>query len=148
MTRTLEGRIALVTGASRGIGRAAGVALAKAGAHVILNGRTAEKLEALVLDERVDHQCMDFALETRLNRTRPCLRRFRGSGVLQHVVVARACAITAVERVADGFRLGVHRTGETEAELRRDLLVVAELRQIAERPIFGLRDLAANLTGS
>ncbi len=45
MTRTLEGRIALITGASRGIGRAAAIALAKAGAHVILTARTVGGLE-------------------------------------------------------------------------------------------------------
>lgn len=44
MTR-LAGRIALVTGASRGIGAAAAVKLAAEGAHVILTGRDAAGLE-------------------------------------------------------------------------------------------------------
>jgi NAD(P)-dependent dehydrogenase (short-subunit alcohol dehydrogenase family) len=45
LTSEFSGRIALVTGASRGIGRAAAVALGKAGAHVILLARTVGGLE-------------------------------------------------------------------------------------------------------
>ncbi|HWC62059.1 MAG TPA: SDR family NAD(P)-dependent oxidoreductase, partial [Rhizomicrobium sp.] len=41
----MEKRIALVTGASRGIGRAAAIALGKAGAHVICVARTVGGLE-------------------------------------------------------------------------------------------------------
>ena len=44
----LDGRCALFTGASSGIGLAAAVALAEAGAHVIMAARGLEKLEAAV----------------------------------------------------------------------------------------------------
>jgi NAD(P)-dependent dehydrogenase (short-subunit alcohol dehydrogenase family) len=45
--RPLSDKIALVTGASRGIGRAATIALAKAGAHVVAVARTQGALEEL-----------------------------------------------------------------------------------------------------
>src|ERR1700759_630513 len=45
MSKTMEGRIALVTGASRGIGGAAAIALAEAGAHVIAVSRNTGALE-------------------------------------------------------------------------------------------------------
>ncbi|MBR0756335.1 SDR family NAD(P)-dependent oxidoreductase [Bradyrhizobium jicamae] len=47
MTKPLASRIALVTGASRGIGYATAVALAKAGAHVVALARTQGGLEEL-----------------------------------------------------------------------------------------------------
>jgi 3-oxoacyl-[acyl-carrier protein] reductase len=42
-----EGRVALVTGASQGIGKACALALAEAGAQVALGARNAEKLQAV-----------------------------------------------------------------------------------------------------
>ena len=47
LAQPLENRIALVTGASRGIGRSAALALAKAGAHVVAVARTVGGLEEL-----------------------------------------------------------------------------------------------------
>src|SRR6476661_3986894 len=50
-SNAFEGRLALVTGASRGIGAATAEALAAAGAHVILVARTSSALEEV--EERI-----------------------------------------------------------------------------------------------
>ena len=43
----LQGRVAIVTGAGQGIGEAIAKAYARAGAKVIITGRTLSKLEAV-----------------------------------------------------------------------------------------------------
>ncbi|MCZ4314483.1 SDR family oxidoreductase [Comamonadaceae bacterium G21597-S1] len=43
---SLQGRVALITGSSRGLGAGMALGLAQAGAHVVLNGRNRELLQA------------------------------------------------------------------------------------------------------
>ncbi len=49
-TTGLKGRNALITGASKGLGRAMAIALAKHGAHVVLVARDKEKLESVAAE--------------------------------------------------------------------------------------------------
>ncbi|MGX7670997.1 SDR family NAD(P)-dependent oxidoreductase [Plantactinospora sp. DSM 117369] len=50
MSNTLEGTVALVTGASSGIGQATALALSKAGARVAVGARRADRLHSLTQD--------------------------------------------------------------------------------------------------
>ncbi len=60
----LQGRIALVTGASQGIGRACALELARAGATVALAARNESKLAQVVAEiEAAGGQAAAFALE-------------------------------------------------------------------------------------
>ena len=72
----LDGRIALVTGASRGLGLAMAHALASAGAHVVLAARDAERL-AIVADDirrrggRADIEAFDLLDEAAVTAAVP-----------------------------------------------------------------------------
>jgi len=68
MTGFLETQLALVTGASEGIGAATAVALAREGAHVVLVARDAAKLEAI--EERI-HEAGGAATIAPLDLTEP-----------------------------------------------------------------------------
>lgn len=50
MTKLLEGRTAIITGATEGIGRATAELFAQQGANVVATGRRQEKIDALVAD--------------------------------------------------------------------------------------------------
>jgi NAD(P)-dependent dehydrogenase (short-subunit alcohol dehydrogenase family) len=63
---TLNGKTALVTGASRGIGRATAVALTEAGAHVLVHyGRSAREAESLVAEIQKKGNKRDYAAAER-----------------------------------------------------------------------------------
>ena len=70
---TLQDHVAVVTGASRGIGRAIALSLARAGAHVIVNYRgnqvaAAESLDAIIAQGgRGELSCFDIADENQVD---------------------------------------------------------------------------------
>ncbi|OQO94815.1 gluconate 5-dehydrogenase [Saccharomonospora piscinae] len=64
----LSGRVALVTGSSRGIGRTIAAGLARAGATVVLNGRDPERLAATRAELDCDSEAFDVTDEAAVTR--------------------------------------------------------------------------------
>ena len=66
MENNYPGKVAIITGSSRGIGKAIAIALAKKGAAIVLNGRNEERLEQakaeiLAIHEHVITVCGDVS---------------------------------------------------------------------------------------
>jgi len=105
---TLEGRVALVTGATSGIGQETAVGLAARGAHVVLVGRDRARAEAARKDvtERsgnahVDVLLADFAS---LDAVRGLAREFCERYPALHLLVNNAGVVVAERSLtADGY---------------------------------------------
>lgn len=54
---TLKGKVALITGASSGIGRATAILFSKLGSSLILNGRNEEKLDDTIVECEKSGNC-------------------------------------------------------------------------------------------
>ncbi len=89
----LDGRRALVTGASSGIGLACAAALADAGAHVVMAARGREKLDAVVqavtdAGQSAEALSLDIsdlaAIETALGNTAPFHVLINSAGIARH----------------------------------------------------------------
>ena len=77
-TKQLEGRIAIVTGAGRGIGRSIALTLARAGARVSLAARTEVQLEAVRAEiEAIGGQAVCYPLD--ISREADVMRLVKGT---------------------------------------------------------------------
>ena len=88
----LTARVALVTGASSGIGRHMAKTLARAGAHVIVAARRADKLRDLVAEiQSTGAQAHAVSLDvTSADSVRACFDQIEALGLLADVIISNA----------------------------------------------------------
>lgn len=113
---SLEGRIALVTGASRGIGRATALALASRGARVTVCSRRGEALESLVAEMPVRAGHAVAADLTSAEAVRDAFAETAGHWGGRLDILVNAAGLARIAPVSDGdpadweamWRINVH----------------------------------------
>jgi short-subunit dehydrogenase len=113
----MRGKVAVITGASGGIGEAIALQLAREGARLVLSGRSAEKLDLVAkrardLSPGVETFAADLAADDQVRAlaTR-ALESFGGVDVLIHSIglfVGGSLANTPVEDLDRQYRVNVH----------------------------------------
>ncbi|MEM7165062.1 MAG: SDR family oxidoreductase [Planctomycetota bacterium] len=98
----LRDRVAVITGASRGIGRATALALAGEGARIVASARTASELDALVDElQGSGHEALavaaDLTQEAEVERLRAATNEAFGPAdlLINNVGVGKYCAVEA-----------------------------------------------------
>jgi NADP-dependent 3-hydroxy acid dehydrogenase YdfG len=92
MSEKLKGKVAIVTGASAGIGEACARALAAEGAQIIVTARRKERLDALVTELQKSGVKTEFAIGT--GRT---VEGVAASGMLEASDVAGAVLLACTQ---------------------------------------------------
>jgi short-subunit dehydrogenase len=115
--RGFRGKVVVITGASGGIGEAVAIQLASEGARLVLNGRSAEKLELVAerardLSPNVETFAADLAEDDQVRALADrALVAFGGVDILIHSIglfVGGSLANTPVEDLDRQYRINVH----------------------------------------
>ena len=142
-----EGQVALVTGASRGIGAATAEALAAAGAHVVLTGRGTTALEAV--EDRI-HQAGGHATIAPLDLTEPDAIARLAAAIAQRwqaldILIINAAVLPQLTSVADIDPKAFSQALSTNVLATQALLAAFNpmLRQSPDARVIGLTSNAA-----
>jgi NAD(P)-dependent dehydrogenase (short-subunit alcohol dehydrogenase family) len=153
-SKTLTGRVALVTGANSGIGRVTARELAALGAHVFIACRSADRaqpvvdeIRALSGEAKVEALPLDLA---DLGSVRQCAQAFLARGLPLHLLINNAGLAGARGLTKSGFELafGVNHLGHflLTQLLQERLLASAPARVVSVASVAHLRVRAIDWT--